>query len=148
MKFLLVFFLLLKRFPFDWKHPIGYLSVSILEYIIMGYEFLLNASTLGLGIGTFWIAVSVTKELQRKLYSINDKAQSNGTQIQTNEMKVSFTQFIDAHVTIKQFSIFQSLQQLKKRQSLTISTNSVRIIFHGLSFFIPKKKSYFSIAFG
>lgn len=79
---------------------------AIIEYFIIAYEFLINASTLGLGIGAFWFAVSATKEIRRILNSINDTAQADGNQ--SFELKVLFAEYIDAHGLLIQLSIYFS----------------------------------------
>lgn len=75
----------------------------ILEYIFFGYEYLIVASTVALGIGAFWFAVSITKEFQGVLQrSINDNVQVDA--VQKSELKVFISEFIDAHVLLKQLS--------------------------------------------
>lgn len=81
----------------------------ILAYIGIGYDFLINASTLGLGMGAFGFAISATKEIRRSLHSINYKTQVN--EIRAKELKISFAEFIYAHNVLKQLSIFQSLKR-------------------------------------
>lgn len=71
---------------------------------------MVSACTLALGIGAFWIAISVTKEIQRILHSINNK--SHETEIQTNEMMDLFSEYIDAHGIVKQLSIFLIVKKL------------------------------------
>lgn len=72
----LYFFYFKKRFPFDPNNPFGYLIAVIIEYIILSYEFLMNACFLGLLTGTFWVVISVTKDIQCILHSINGKAKA------------------------------------------------------------------------
>lgn len=46
-----------------------------------------------------------TEEIQRALNPINDEVRAG--EIQSNEMKILFAEFIDAHGLIKQFSIIR-----------------------------------------
>lgn len=87
------------RFPFDPKSPIGYLLTGFIEYVILSYEYYMNASTLGLAIGAFWFAISATKETQRILHSIKEK-------VLENELKILFPEFIQFHGMVKQLSLF------------------------------------------
>lgn len=103
IKFVQYSLLLLKRFPFDYNNPIGYLFAVIVEYIIIGHEYFVIACTLGLGIGAFWFAVSATKEIRHTLNLINNevKAKTN----HSVELKILFSEFINAHATVKQLSM-------------------------------------------
>lgn len=75
----------------------------ILEYITFGYEYFIIACTLALGIEGYWIIISATKEIQSILSSINDKSKENGNQT-NDELKVLYSEYIDAHAAIKQLS--------------------------------------------
>lgn len=95
------------RFPFDWTNPIGYSIAIFLEYIIWGYENFVVTSTLALGIGAYLFAIFATKEIQRGLHLINDKAHQNGHQ--SNELKILITDFIFDHGALKQLSTHYTL---------------------------------------
>lgn len=86
-------FFSLKRFPFETNNPLGYLIVVILEYIICGYEFFIVACTLALGIGAFWLAISVTKEIQRILCLIDEKIHANENQ--STDLNILFSGFVE-----------------------------------------------------
>lgn len=88
----------MKRFPFDWNNPIGYLIAFVIQYIIIAYEFCLTSCALAVGIGSLWLAILATKDIRRILNLINDKAQTNV--IQSNDL----IDFIEAHGAIKQLS--------------------------------------------
>lgn len=94
-----------KRFPFDTNNPVGYLIAVFLQYIMLGYQNFTIAATVGLSIGGYWFAVSVTNELQRMLRAINDKTRAK-KENQLSEMKTLLSEFVDTHVAIKQLSIF------------------------------------------
>lgn len=54
-----VFFLAqISRLPFDWRNPIGYLSITIVQFIIVTHIFWLIASVLSLGIGFFILGIT------------------------------------------------------------------------------------------
>lgn len=92
-----------KRFPFAWNNPFGYLIAVTVEYTTCACEYFLGACTLALAIGTFWIAISMTKEIQQILLIINDEAKEK--KIQSEQLNVLFSEFIDAHGIVKQLSI-------------------------------------------
>lgn len=94
------FFCSFQRFPFDTTNPIGYLFAVIFEYILVGYQCFIVACTLSLFIGVFWFVISAIEEFQHILSIINDKAQANVDQ--SNELKILFREFIDAHGITKQ----------------------------------------------
>lgn len=94
-------FLLLKRFPFDWENPLGYLIAIAVQYVVVAYECFAGACSLSLGIGLYWFVNSASKDFQRFLPSINDRADESPS----NELKMLFIEFVDAHVIIKQLSI-------------------------------------------
>lgn len=95
-------FLLFKRVPFEWNNPIGYLITFTFQYIVLGYEYLIIASTLGFLIGIYRFAVSVINEIQHILHAINDEAQTN--EYQSRELKNIFSEYIHIHAAIKQLS--------------------------------------------
>lgn len=77
---------------------------AILEYVILGYEYFIVACIVAVGIGSFLFAISITKVFQSVLHdSINDKTDANT--IQSNEMMILLSEFIDAHGFAKQLSI-------------------------------------------
>lgn len=99
------------RFPFDSNNPTGYLIAVLIEYVIVTYEYIMITCTLGLAIGAFWFIISVTKEIQHILHSINDKAQAN--EDQSNEMQILFAEYIDAHAALKQLSLLSLVNKSK-----------------------------------
>lgn len=107
MKEMSPFYLLQKRCPFDTNTPIGYLNAVILEYIILGYELFMIACNFALGIGAFWFANAIIKEIQRILHSINSKAKAQKKQ--SNELVVLFSDYIYTHGIEKQFSVISTI---------------------------------------
>lgn len=96
-------FYLLKRFPFDWKNPIGYLLAITVEYIILAYECFVVACILALAFGGYWFVITGTEEIQCILHLIDDKSQSKKNE--SNELKALFAEFVDMHAFTKQLSI-------------------------------------------
>lgn len=114
-----------ERFPFDSSNLMGYVIAFALEYIILSYEYLIIATTLGLGIGAFWFAKAATKEFQRILHVFNEKAQAKKSR--SNVLKISLLEFIYTHGIVKQlsretsfFNLHNVINELHCRQ-LTIS---------------------------
>lgn len=103
----LLFVLPQKRFPFDSNNAIGYLIAVILEYVFASYEYFVIACTLALGIGAFWVAMSLTKEIKRIVHSINHKTKAKMSQ--SHELMHLFLEFVDAHAAVKQLSIYINL---------------------------------------
>lgn len=66
---------------------------------------------MGLFIGMFRIAISITQEAQRILNSINDEANANVDVNQSNELKILLFEYIDAHATIKKLSTIQNFSE-------------------------------------
>lgn len=91
---------------------------SIIAYIVIGYDFLVNASTLGLGMGAFWFAVSVTKEIRRRLHLVSCKTQVN--EIQGNELKILLAESIYTHNVVKQLSIFRLTKKSEKKNGILL----------------------------
>lgn len=68
----------------------------ILEYIILGHAHLMIACTSAFGIGAYWFAISIIKNIQRILHSINSKAHAK--KIHSNgELMALCSEFIDTH---------------------------------------------------
>lgn len=81
----------------------GYSIAIILEYIILAYEYLLDACTLALGCGAFLFAISISKEIKRILRSISQQTQTKENQLR--ELKTFFAEYISTHGLVKQLSI-------------------------------------------
>lgn len=97
----LPFFRITKRYPFDWRTPIGYFVAIFIDYIIMGYAYFTVACTVTLGIGAYCFVISATEEVQRILHSIHQKAHSN----QSSALNILLPKYIHAHRIVKQLSI-------------------------------------------
>lgn len=98
-------------FPFNLNDPIGYFIAITFEFVEIGYGLFIVACALSIGIGTYWLSISIEKDIQRILRLINDKAQSNNNQT-NNELKTFLLEFIDSHVIVKQLSTLYWLAPL------------------------------------
>lgn len=99
--------LVCERFPFDWNTPIGYLNAVILEYIFIGYQYIVNACTTGLAVGTFWLSIPAIKELENILHSVNVQARRRRNRSNTsNELKALLKEYICTHGAVKQLSLY------------------------------------------
>lgn len=121
-KIILVFLVILslvERLPFGWDNPLGYLIAIVLQYMFLFYEYVIIACSFGLLFGVFRIEMSGTKEIKRILHSI-DHWQSNAqaSKNQQNDLKVLFSEYIDAHAAVKQLSINSIFQNPKGSQAL------------------------------
>lgn len=81
----------------------------MVEYIMFAYNFFVIQFVAAFGIGTFFLAISTTKELQRILLSVNNKAKENGSQ--SRELCKLLSEFIQPHAAIKQLSKFKEENQ-------------------------------------
>lgn len=71
---------------------------------MVGYEYVIVACVVSHGVGSFWVAVSTTKEIRRILHKIHNKAKANKSQ--SNELKLLFSEFIHTHAVVKRLSKF------------------------------------------
>lgn len=92
-----LFFLL--RYPFNWKNPIGYIAVTILQYIIAAYQFLFMGNVLAFGFGTFLLTRESIKCSTGILYKINDYAKIKKKR---SKIYADFIRFIQSHSTNEQ----------------------------------------------
>lgn len=67
----IVFFYIL-RLPFDWKNPYGYVGAFIVEYITGIYVLGTMLTQTSLIIGSYWLLISLAKDISRGLYGINE----------------------------------------------------------------------------
>lgn len=89
------------------NNPVGYATAILIEYILFGYECVIVACTLSLGIGAYNFAISIAKEIKRILRSINNVAHADDNRL--NEMEILFSEYIYVNATIKKLSILFNL---------------------------------------
>lgn len=94
------------RFPFDTKNPIGYLVGVVLQYNLLMYAAFIVACSASLGISSHLLVMLAIKDIKSILRSINELSKTKSDE-QLNISK-EFTEFIQMHSTMKQFSKFWS----------------------------------------
>lgn len=82
----------LTRFPFEWRHPIGYLIAITLEYVVAVYAFELLSALLILALDLVLIAVDSTQALKDDLKLINKNAASKKHRLLTLNRLANFIQ--------------------------------------------------------
>lgn len=92
-----------KWYPFDWKNPMGYLVVVIMQYIVTLIILCGVMRLLIFQIETFLMVISMTKDIKYSLHSINKKAKANRTGIVKK-----FTDIIQFHSNAKQLSFLST----------------------------------------
>lgn len=88
-----------ERFPFDWKNPTGYSVVVLFQLVIAYFGLCFVAGLMCLAIGTFVIALTLTKDVRNDLNLINESVKSE--QPLSNVLK-QLTEFVRAHSHGKQ----------------------------------------------
>lgn len=94
----------IKRFPFDTKNPIGYLAACSLQYAHLSYEFFFLANLVTLGVGSFFMALTVIEDLKGILRSINDQCTKKRSMKKRLEALNQLREFVQMHSIIKQLS--------------------------------------------
>lgn len=80
----------IRRFPWDWRTPAGYLVAVIIQYILTSYVFLFGALALAIGLGCILFGRSIVKDACASLNLFNDIANSDGDRMQMNEQLADF----------------------------------------------------------
>lgn len=103
-RFIVSFYYVILRIPFESKNPFGFLIAVTLQYIIVGYELSVIACMLSLGIGAFMFAIASTEEINRSLNDFNKVMNGDGQGSSDNRSYFleQFSTFIVAHSTVKQ----------------------------------------------
>lgn len=84
----------------------------------LGYEFVIVACTLSLGIGGYNFAISISKEIQRILLTINNEAHADS---RLNEIKNILSEYIHVTAAIKKLSISISFEKVAQMRSKCIT---------------------------
>lgn len=96
---LMSFFSFLKRLPFDWKTPSGYLVAWIFQFVGYFCTIFYGPAFIGLYLGSCWLFVAFAKDLA------NDLRQSNGNKIsrrEYRELKAKFCRTVHLYAKLKQ----------------------------------------------
>lgn len=90
------------RYPFDLKHPIGYLIDVTIQYIIFLCVFVMTSCLLSMGLGVYFLFISFVEDIiNNNLATINRSVETQENPIYIFEQ---FTEFIEFHSNVKQFS--------------------------------------------
>lgn len=92
---------ILRRIPFDWRNPLGFSIVIIIQYEMASKILRLTACALSFALGTFIFAVSLVNDIKNDLHAINEMTKQKKTQ--SNISKQLF-KFMDIHSDVKQLS--------------------------------------------
>lgn len=94
--------LLLSRYPFNWKNPLGYLFAINVQYIAAIYCFTFTSCLILFGIGAFLVEVTMIADIKVDLKLIDEDALAR-----TDRRMVlnRLGDFIRNHSTIKKFSV-------------------------------------------
>lgn len=86
------------RCPFDWRNPFGYVIAFFIQYMFNFYVSYVAVSLSCFMIGTYWMLVSVAKDLKYMLFAINRNMENQ------NALLLEFSELIRLHSDSKQFS--------------------------------------------
>lgn len=89
------------RFPFDTKQPLGYSVASILQFLFTSCIFTITAVCVAVGLGTFLLAISLTKDIQNDFILINKNAKSKRKR---GHALKQLSELIQYHASAKQLS--------------------------------------------
>lgn len=92
----------IKRFPFDWRNPFGYLVTIIISYTFYWYELMIGACTISLAFGIYFYLLAMSKTIKDNLFFINN--QSIDAKINKQLMLNQIVEFIDLHTFATQLS--------------------------------------------
>lgn len=91
---------------------------------------------MGLGVGVYLFGISATEEMQGILQSINNEAKAKENL--SNDLKILFAEFIDAHGIATQLSISKCSNNSLKEQNSQVEKSkrtNMRALFHRRPFF-------------
>lgn len=98
----------LKRLPFDWRNPVGYLIAAPFQYILLENPLRYLATMLSIGAGMFLFTISMTEDGKTDLRAANDCVHTNQS---SDAMFEHLSTFLRDHSNIKELS--------KMRQSIS-----------------------------
>lgn len=113
---------LVVRFPFDWKTPIGYTAATALQFIILLYELFYVGTFLAFGFGSFLFTCQSVKHPIGILQLVNDYTKINEKH---SHISVEFTKFIQSHSINKR----QVANECSFRESYWISISAFCFLF-------------------
>lgn len=90
-----------RRFPWDWRTPVGYFIAVFIQYILTSYVFALGTFALVIGLGCILNGRTVVKDICASLNAFNDIANSDANRIQMIEQ---LSDFLDTHSNLIELS--------------------------------------------
>lgn len=90
-----------RRFPFDWRNPHGFLIAVVMEYVIFSYEFAIAALVIAMAIASYVYCTAFCKIIRESLISIKQRAHAK---IDRPEFLKQIVEFFDVHSSAKQLS--------------------------------------------
>lgn len=99
-----------RRFPFDWKNPVGFLIAISIQYTMFKYGSRICTCFFALSIGSQLYAIALSKAIKGSLLSIN---QNNQAKSDEPILLEQINEFIELH---------SNAQQLSKNESVAFSS--------------------------
>lgn len=91
----------MKRIPFDWKNPTGYLLSTAAMLTCLNCASQCTASLMFLAVGAFIFAITFVKDMKCKLHTINEMVKDKKSR---KHMYKELSEFIWTHANAKQLS--------------------------------------------
>lgn len=90
---------LIFRFPFDYRTPFGYIAAFIIQYVSGFFAINIFILLMSFIIGTYWMIVSVVKDIQVCLFKVQpDKSEW--------ELLIRLSEIIQLNLEAKQLNKF------------------------------------------
>lgn len=110
----MIFFLVFKRLPFDWKTPIGYIITLAFLYATTFFALSCLIPILSLVIGCGWFALIFTEEIQNDVKTLNKICQKSSDKKHKKHRNIQ--KFEESFIII-----MQDYSALKELSNLTFS---------------------------
>lgn len=87
-----------RRFPFDWRNPVGFMIAMTTQYVMFLYGIKVPACVLALSIGSYLYSIALSKDVKGSLFMFKRNIQSKADQSLLLEQ---LAEFIDLHSNAK-----------------------------------------------
>lgn len=104
---------IIRRFPFDWRNPVGFAVAMLMQYIMFMYGARIGCCVFCLAIRSYLYGIALSRVIKGNLFAINRSTQAEAEQSQTFKQLVKF---LDLH---------SSAQQLGGKTKSTLSTETI-----------------------
>lgn len=91
----------IKRLPFDWRNPYGFMIALGIQYVMFLYMAMIGGNIFILPVGSFLYAIAMTKCIKGSLFAIGRSGDTNQT---TGPILEQLAEFIEFHSHVKQLS--------------------------------------------